>query len=326
MLGDRYGTSTPPGISACPAYNKWQVPLKALHSSFKAPAVHRLVDDRCGHAHFFKKRVENNHNNHNSHNSHNNQARTGFALFLFLCVTSMDESSVQLLGAAWRRRQRPLRSWWRHEQQSVAAALATMSHHSAQRQKTARAGEGWYEVKYTAAFHWNHPLHPSFLSPRRLVRSTTAWTPKTHQPWGGRLLPLRCGRRVGLGGTAASAVSWCLRPPCRSLGCDKQGAVGAGLQRAIMNCMAEKAEIAFASGHPPRGTRSGERRGRGRNCRRHTPLPPSSAWPLPGWRWRRGPHARVRGVRIQERGEDRVRSACGRAQENPHRCLRHSAC
>ena len=27
-------------------------------------------------------------------------------------------------GAAWRRRQRRLRSWWRHEQQSVAMALS----------------------------------------------------------------------------------------------------------------------------------------------------------------------------------------------------------
>ena len=33
-------------------------------------------------------------------------------------------------GAAWRRRQRRLRSWWRHEQQTVAAVLATVTHHS----------------------------------------------------------------------------------------------------------------------------------------------------------------------------------------------------
>ena len=32
-------------------------------------------------------------------------------------------------GAAWRRRQRRLRSWWRHEQQTVAAVLATVTHH-----------------------------------------------------------------------------------------------------------------------------------------------------------------------------------------------------
>ena len=34
-------------------------------------------------------------------------------------------------GAAWRRRQRRLRSWWRHKQQTVAAVLATYQHHSA---------------------------------------------------------------------------------------------------------------------------------------------------------------------------------------------------
>ena len=33
-------------------------------------------------------------------------------------------------GAAWRQRQRRLRSWWRHEQQSVALALSAAAHHS----------------------------------------------------------------------------------------------------------------------------------------------------------------------------------------------------
>ena len=33
-------------------------------------------------------------------------------------------------GAAWRRRQRRLRSWWRHEQQTVTVVLATVTHHS----------------------------------------------------------------------------------------------------------------------------------------------------------------------------------------------------
>ena len=56
-------------------------------------------------------------------------------------------------GAAWRRRQRRLRSWWRHEQQSVAMALSAAVHHSFDKvaagdtydglraQKTDRAGE-----------------------------------------------------------------------------------------------------------------------------------------------------------------------------------------
>ena len=33
-------------------------------------------------------------------------------------------------GAAWQRRHRRLRSWWRHEQQSVAMALSAAAHHS----------------------------------------------------------------------------------------------------------------------------------------------------------------------------------------------------
>ena len=43
-------------------------------------------------------------------------------------------------GSARRRRERRLRSMLRHERMSVATALAESSHHSAQRQKTARAG------------------------------------------------------------------------------------------------------------------------------------------------------------------------------------------
>ena len=46
-------------------------------------------------------------------------------------------------GAAKRRRLRRLRSWWRHEQQTVAAVLATYQHHSAPRgPRTARTGGG----------------------------------------------------------------------------------------------------------------------------------------------------------------------------------------
>ena len=43
-------------------------------------------------------------------------------------------------GSARRQRERRLRSMLRHERMSVAMALAESTHHSAQRQKTARAG------------------------------------------------------------------------------------------------------------------------------------------------------------------------------------------
>ena len=42
-------------------------------------------------------------------------------------------------GAAMRRRERQLHSWWRHEQQSIAAVLATVSHHSYPKADTANA-------------------------------------------------------------------------------------------------------------------------------------------------------------------------------------------
>ena len=50
----------------------------------------------------------------------------------------MAESSWQpVMGAAQRCRQRRLRSWWRHEQQSIAAALAAVMHHSSGKVHTA---------------------------------------------------------------------------------------------------------------------------------------------------------------------------------------------
>ena len=57
-----------------------------------------------------------------------------------------------------RRRERRLRSWYRHEQQTVRMALATFTHHSALRgQKTARAGEEDNEMHFTATFRANPP-------------------------------------------------------------------------------------------------------------------------------------------------------------------------
>ena len=44
----------------------------------------------------------------------------------------MVDRDVGGAGSALRRRERRLRSWWRHEQRSVAAALATVTHHSSQ--------------------------------------------------------------------------------------------------------------------------------------------------------------------------------------------------
>ena len=62
------------------------------------------------------------------------------------------------MGAAQRRRERRLRSWYRHEQQTARMALATFTHHSALRgQKMARAGEEDNEVPFTATIRANPP-------------------------------------------------------------------------------------------------------------------------------------------------------------------------
>ena len=53
-------------------------------------------------------------------------------------------------GSARRRRERRLRSMLRHEQQSIAQALATFTHHSSRGQRMARAGVWGHEQNYTA--------------------------------------------------------------------------------------------------------------------------------------------------------------------------------
>ena len=63
-----------------------------------------------------------------------------------------------------RRKQRRLRSWWRHEQQSIAAALATFPHHSALRRQKARAGEGDFELNFTDEIRKTLPPQPELFS------------------------------------------------------------------------------------------------------------------------------------------------------------------
>ena len=98
------------------------------------------------------------HTTHNTqHTTHNTQQQQQQGVFpkcahCFLCVTccEMDPSWQPVTGAAQRRRGRRLRAAWRHEQQSIAQALATFSHHSSRGQRTARAGEWGSELNYTA--------------------------------------------------------------------------------------------------------------------------------------------------------------------------------
>ena len=60
--------------------------------------------------------------------------------FLLVCRERMDESSGRPStgGVGRRRRERRLRSWLRHEQQTVRMALVAASHHSAQQNAAPR--------------------------------------------------------------------------------------------------------------------------------------------------------------------------------------------
>ena len=71
------------------------------------------------------------------------QASDSSVPFLLWCPFKSNPSGRLMAdrasGAAWRRRQRRLRSWWRYEQQTVAAVLATVTHHSHSKVGTANA-------------------------------------------------------------------------------------------------------------------------------------------------------------------------------------------
>ena len=80
-----------------------------------------------------------------THHTPHTQAQTGWRPFFTRVANFMAEFScrprqVDGDGAAKRRRLRRLRSWWRHEQQTVAAVLATVSHHSYPKVDTAHDG------------------------------------------------------------------------------------------------------------------------------------------------------------------------------------------
>ena len=127
--------------------------------------------------------VKNHHHHH-----HHQRLRQGF-------VSPSGRPSAG--GVAMRRGERRLRSILRHEQQTVRMALATFTHHSAQRQKTARAREEGHEEVHNAPWR-QKPLLPSVrsvLTPRReqtwsrsrrslsrrsAIPSASWTTPKTH--------------------------------------------------------------------------------------------------------------------------------------------------
>ena len=77
-------------------------------------------------------------------------------------------------GAARRRRQRRLRSWLKHERQSVAMALAEYTHHASRGQTRARAREEVEHVPHYALRGQKTPPpgeRPAPLGPQRSDRT-----------------------------------------------------------------------------------------------------------------------------------------------------------
>ena len=99
----------------------------------------------------------------------------------FVASPFLMDPSLQPVTAAQRRRGRRLRAAWRHEQQWIAAALATFTHHSALRGQTTatRTGEEGHEDKHDAPQR-QKPSPPSRCSSqpvRRRARREAACQP-----------------------------------------------------------------------------------------------------------------------------------------------------
>ena len=100
-------------------------------SSFYSTRTYRVTCQRR------RQKQQTTNNTHTTHTTHTTQAFDSNTRFL-VCVTVMFQNPAvgvsmdaeRATGAAFRRRQRRLRSWLRHERQSVAMELAAALHHS----------------------------------------------------------------------------------------------------------------------------------------------------------------------------------------------------
>ena len=131
-------------------------------------------------------------------------------------------------GAAKRRRERRLRSWVKHERQTVAMALAKALHHTEDCQGRSPRRETEHEL-YAAPRRPKPPSPGCRHWPRRswLVRRRRCWTPppspSSHRlSWRRRRRP-RWRRKSGRGGRGGRRRSACWRSTggsatiCRSL-------------------------------------------------------------------------------------------------------------
>ena len=109
-------------------------------------------------------------------------------------------------SSAWRRRQRRLRSWLKHERQTVAMALAEYLHHSAQRPVEARAREVEEQDKNNASRRQKAPapgMHPGVVKEPEVQGSLVA----PLRPGSGAAPGLALPSLTGASGEAVDASS-----------------------------------------------------------------------------------------------------------------------
>ena len=100
--------------------------------------------------------------------------------------------------SARRRRQRRMRSWWRHAQQSIRMAMATVVHHSFGPVHTKSAAgdgpEGGEQRDERRHGPEDSSLHGAPLDLRRGRRGHPAWVSRRDHKHGSRSGPLACAR------------------------------------------------------------------------------------------------------------------------------------
>ena len=130
---------------------------------------------------------------------------------IFPCVSpGMDGSSGRPPvegGAAWRRRERRLCSWCRHEQQTVRVALAAATHHSVQHNGALRGLKTATRAREEESDEDNYAKGQTTPPPRAAAAEYYLLTPDAAslQQGRGRLCSESRGRRLGWCGTMASA-------------------------------------------------------------------------------------------------------------------------
>ena len=118
------------------------------------------------------------------------------AHFFVFALDTVDCSGQPVLSAAQRRKQRRLRSWWRHEQQSIALAFATAHHHSNDRKGKTKVVE-CEGVEEAGSETYYAPRGPKTLPPGTLGPAATVGYPAGDLSMAARAPPL-----VSSGGSA----------------------------------------------------------------------------------------------------------------------------